>query len=174
MSSLHPKRSVQDLLRAWAQVVAHRPDAQPWGGGRRGRWIPERSPRHGCEVQGAGDRHAVSMTAEDGRRTAKKRPSPLRGARRRPSFRGGAPQRRRLTDLNGHRGDKLVGRPRGPDRSVGHCGGASVGAVGRGRAARVAEAGPAAVQDVFSLEQIGENLWEVYDRALSTASPHEG
>lgn len=59
------------------------------GSGRRGRWIPARSPRHGCDVQGAGDRHAVSMTADDGRRTAEKRPSPLRGARRRPSFRGG-------------------------------------------------------------------------------------
>ena len=39
---------------------------------------------------------------------------------------------------------------------------------------RVDEAGPAAVREVFSLEQIGEKLWELYDRSRSIASPHEG
>lgn len=33
MSRLHPKKNVQGLLRAWAQVVADRPDAQRWGAG---------------------------------------------------------------------------------------------------------------------------------------------
>ena len=33
MSRLHPKKNVQGLLRAWAQVVADRPDAQLWVAG---------------------------------------------------------------------------------------------------------------------------------------------
>ncbi len=39
---------------------------------------------------------------------------------------------------------------------------------------RVAEAGPAAVRETFSVERVGEKLWELYDRSLSIASPHEG
>jgi hypothetical protein len=62
--------------------------------GWRGHWIPARSPRHGCEVQVAGDSYTISMPADHGRRTAEKRPSPLRDARRltensRCSARGG-------------------------------------------------------------------------------------
>ncbi|WP_251929734.1 glycosyltransferase [Salinibacter ruber] len=36
MSRLHPKKNVQGLLRAWAQVVADRPDAQLWVAGDGG------------------------------------------------------------------------------------------------------------------------------------------
>ncbi len=52
MWRLHPKKNVQGLLRAWAQVVADRPDAQLWVAGRQ--WMLAISPRHSCEIQVAG------------------------------------------------------------------------------------------------------------------------
>ncbi|MCS3685498.1 glycosyltransferase involved in cell wall biosynthesis [Salinibacter ruber] len=39
---------------------------------------------------------------------------------------------------------------------------------------RVAEEGPAAVRDTFSVERVGEQLVEMYESVLSTASSHEG
>ncbi|MCS3940588.1 glycosyltransferase involved in cell wall biosynthesis [Salinibacter ruber] len=38
---------------------------------------------------------------------------------------------------------------------------------------RVAEAGPAAVRDTFSLGRVGEQLVEMYESVLSTASSHD-
>ncbi|WP_259082499.1 hypothetical protein [Salinibacter ruber] len=38
----------------------------------------------------------------------------------------------------------------------------------------VDEAGPAAVQETFSLERVGEQVEKMYERTLSTASSHDG
>ncbi|MCS4142577.1 glycosyltransferase [Salinibacter ruber] len=39
---------------------------------------------------------------------------------------------------------------------------------------RVAEAGPAAVREAFSVERVGEQLVEMHESVLSTASSHDG
>ena len=39
---------------------------------------------------------------------------------------------------------------------------------------RIAEQGPEAVRDTFSLERVGEQLVEIYESVLSTASSHDG
>ncbi|WP_272501933.1 glycosyltransferase [Salinibacter ruber] len=39
---------------------------------------------------------------------------------------------------------------------------------------RMAEAGPAAVRDAFSVARVGEQLGALYESVLSTASSHDG
>ncbi|MCS4191602.1 glycosyltransferase involved in cell wall biosynthesis [Salinibacter ruber] len=174
---------MQDLLRTWVQVVADRPDAQLWVAGDGDDDYVQRL-HDTVATHGLGD--SVSflgfVSGEEKDRVLREAwafalPSHQENfgvavleavAAGLPVVISGEVQLRSFIE------DKELGRiVDRTDPSAIAAGLSTVLADADGRR-RVAEAGPAAVREVFSLEQIGEKLWELYDRSLSTASPHEG
>ncbi len=183
MSRLHPKKNVQGLLRAWVQVVADRPDAQLWVAGD-GDDAYVQQLHDTVAAHGLGD--SVSflgfVSGDEKERVLREAwafalPSHQENfgvavleavAAGLPVVISGEVQLQAFIeekDLG-----RIVDRTDPSDIAAGL---ETVLADDAGRR-RVAEAGPAGVREVFSLEQIGEKLWELYDRSRSIASPHEG
>jgi len=183
LSRLHPKKNVRGLLRAWAQVVADRPDAQLWvaGDGEEGyvARLHETVARHGI-------RDAVSflgfVSGDEKQRVLREAwafalPSHQENfgvavleavAAGLPVVISGEVQLRAFVEENGL---GVVADQTDPTRIAEGLGTLLDNA---GRRREVAEQGPAAVQDAFSVERVGEQLRTAYEQAREAASRQHG
>jgi glycosyltransferase involved in cell wall biosynthesis len=172
MSRLHPKKNVQGLLRAWAQVVADRPDAQLWVAGDGDDDYVQRL-HETVETHGLGD--SVSflgfVSGDEKERVLREAwafalPSHQENfgvavleavAAGLPVVVSGEVQLRSFVEENdlGHIVDRT-------DPSAIAAGLSTVLADADARG--VAAEGPEAVQDTFSIERVGKQLREVYER----------
>ncbi|WP_251951777.1 glycosyltransferase [Salinibacter ruber] len=182
MSRLHPKKNVQGLLRAWAQVVAVRPDAQLWVAGDGDDYV--RQLRDTVATHGLED--SVSflgfVSGDEKERVLRKAwafalPSHQENfgvavleavAAGLPVVISGEVQLRSFVES--HDLGVIVDRT---DPAAIAAGLRSVLSDDAGQR-RVAEEGPAAVRDTFSVERVGEQLVEMYESVLSTASSDDG
>ncbi len=183
MSRLHLKKNVQGLLQAWAQVVADRPDAQLWVAGDGDDDYVQRL-HDTVATHGLGDSVSfLGFVSGDEKEQVLREawafalPSHQENfgvavleavAAGLPVVISGEVQLRLFVES--HDLGVVVDRT---DPSAIAAGLRSVLSDEAGRR-RVAEEGPAAVLDTFSVERVGEQLVEMYESVLSTASSHEG
>jgi glycosyltransferase involved in cell wall biosynthesis len=183
MSRLHPKKNVQGLLRAWAQVVADRPNAQLWVAGDGGddyvQRLHDTVATHGLEDSMS---FLGFVSGDEKERVLRKAwafalPSHQENfgvavleavAAGLPVVISGEVQLRSFVESH----DLGVAVDRTDPAAIA-AGLRSVLSDDAGRR-RVAEEGPAAVRDTFSVERVGEQLVEMYESVLSTASSHDG
>ncbi|WP_259058192.1 glycosyltransferase [Salinibacter ruber] len=183
MSRLHPKKNVQGLLQVWAQVVADRPNAQLWVAGD-GDDDYVQQLHDTVATHGLGD--SVSflgfVSGNEKERVLREAwtfalPSHQENfgvavleaaAAGLPVVISGEVQLRSFVEA--HDLGVVVDRK---DPAAIAAGLRAVLSDDAGRR-RVAEAGPAAVRDTFSVARVGEQLVEMYERVLSTASSHDG
>ncbi|MCS4054640.1 glycosyltransferase [Salinibacter ruber] len=183
MSRLHPKKNVQGLLRAWTQVVAARPDAQLWvAGDGDDDYVQQLHDTVATHDLGDSVSFLGFVSGDEKKRVLREAwtfalPSHQENfgvavleavAAGLPVVISGAVQLWSFIEENDL--GRIVDRT---DPAAIAEGLATVLADEAGRR-RVAEEGPAAVREAFSLERVGEQLVEMYESVLSTASSHDG
>ncbi len=173
MSSLHPKRNVQDLLRTWVQVVADRPDAPLWvAGDGEEAYVQQLHDTVAAHDLGESVSFLGFVSGDEKRRVLREAwtfalPSHQENfgvavleavAAGLPVVISGEVQLQAFIeekDLG-----RIVDRTDPSDIAAGL---ETVLADDAGRR-RVAEAGPAAVRETFSVARVGEKLWELYEQ----------